>query len=46
MKLLKQVWDYTKEFVEYTAIDFVSVWHFRPNVLIWCGIFGLVLFCI
>jgi hypothetical protein len=42
--LVKQVWDFTKEFVKHTAIDFAIVWDYRPNVLIWCAIFGLILF--
>ncbi len=41
-KLLKV----TKDFVLDTAHDFMSVWDFRPNVLIWCFIFGVVLFWI
>lgn len=41
-KLLKSV----KEFVLDTAHDFVTVWEFRPNVLIWCGIFGFILLLI
>lgn len=34
------------EFIKYTAIDFKVVWEDRPNVLIWCAIFGLILFWI
>ena len=41
-KLLRSI----KEFAADTAHDFVTVWEFRPNVLIWCGIFGLILFWI
>jgi len=44
--LLKEALNSTKEFVKYTAIDFATVWEFRPNVLIWCGIFGVILFLI
>jgi hypothetical protein len=41
-KLLKDA----KKFVADTAHDFSAVWVFRPNVLIWCFIFGVVLFWI
>ena len=33
-----------RKFIEDTAHDFQSVWEFRPNVLIWCIIFGTLLF--
>ena len=33
-----------KDFVTDTAYDFTLVWRLRPNVLIWCVIFGALLF--
>lgn len=41
-KLLKV----TKDFILDTAHDFTTVWDFRPNVLIWCAIFGIILLLI
>ena len=41
-KLIKSV----KKFVSDTAHDFVTVWEFRPNVLIWCAVAGIILLLI
>ena len=33
-----------KDFIYYTGKDFQYIWRIRPNVLIWCGIAGVILF--
>lgn len=38
--------DYVIKFIKYTLEDFEYVWSERPNVLIWCGVLGVVLILI
>lgn len=44
--MLEKILNDVRKFIEDTAHDFQSVWEFRPNVLIWCIIFGTLLFWI
>lgn len=37
---------YTVDFIKYTAVDFKDCWIDYPNVLIWCGVMGGILFCL
>ena len=47
---LKELYDeyspQVKEFVLSTAHDFRMCWEIYPNVLIWCGIAGIILLLI
>lgn len=40
---MDRIIEVTKEFIFDTAYDFKATWDYRPNVLIWCVIFGLML---
>lgn len=41
-----KILEYTSDFIKYTGVDFKNCWRDYPNVLIWCGVVGLILYFI
>lgn len=41
---VNQTIEYIRNFVKFTLVDFHNCWTDYPNVLIWCGVLGMILF--
>ena len=46
MEKMEQKVKYVLDFIKYTGVDIKHCWEDYPNVLIWCGVAGLILYFI